>query len=293
MKQSNEKDIAMKVSNVSIAVNLLLSLFKFIAGVAANSSAMISDSVHSASDVFSTFIVIIGFNISQKKADKEHPYGHERMECVASIVLSVILLTTGLEIGHSAINKLNSESISEIPIPGTLALIAAVFSIVTKELMYRYTIYYAKQINSGALKADAWHHRSDSLSSIGALIGIGGAMLGFPVLEPVACIVICLFIIKASVEIFKDAIDKMIDKSCDDETQQKMKEVIEKENGVRSLVSLNTRLFGSRVYVDTVIEVDGSISLTNAHEIAEKVHDDIEEQFPEVKHCMVHVDPTE
>ena len=293
MKNINEKDIAMKVSNVSIGVNLLLSVFKMFAGILAHSSAMISDAVHSASDVFSTFIVIIGFRLSAKKADKEHPYGHERMECAASIVLAVILLITGLEIGRSAIDTLTAGSVEDIAIPGTLALVAAVVSIIVKELMYRYTIYYAKRINSGALKADAWHHRSDSLSSVGAFIGIGGAKLGFPVLEPIACLVICIFIIKASVEIFKDAIDKMVDKSCDDETEQKMKELIQQEQGVISLVSMHTRMFGSKIYVDTVISVDGNLTLTDAHRIAEKLHDDIETQFPEVKHCMVHVDPAE
>ncbi len=293
MKNLNEKDIAMKVSNVSIGVNLLLSVFKMFAGILAHSSAMISDAVHSASDVFSTFIVIIGFRLSAKKADKEHPYGHERMECAASIVLAVILLITGLEIGRSAIDTLTSGSVGDIVIPGTLALVAAVVSIIVKELMYRYTIYYAKSINSGALKADAWHHRSDSLSSVGALIGIGGAKLGFPVLEPIACLVICIFIIKASVDIFKDAIDKMVDKSCDDETEQKMKELIGQEQGVAALVSLHTRMFGSKIYVDAVISVDGKLTLKDAHEIAERLHDDIEAQFPEVKHCMVHVDPAE
>ena len=245
MKPSQNTEIAMKVSVVSIAVNLLLFVFKLAAGILAHSAAMVSDAVHSASDVFSTFIVIIGFRLSAKKADKEHPYGHERMECAASIILAVILLITGLEIGRSAIHTLFSGSPEEITVPGTLALVAAGVSILVKEFMYRYTIHYSKKINSGALKADAWHHRSDALSSIGALIGIGGAMLGVPVLEPISCLVICAFILKAVVEIFKDAIDKMVDKSCDEDTERKMKELIEKEQGVCSLVSLHTRMFGS------------------------------------------------
>ncbi len=291
MKSSAKKETALKVSNVSVVTNLLLSVFKFISGIAAHSGAMLSDAVHSASDVFSTFIVMIGFHVSSKKADKEHPYGHERMECVASIILSVILLFTGLEIGKSAILTIYSGETENIKIPGMLALIAAVVSIVVKELLYRYTIYYAKRINSGALKADAWHHRSDALSSIGALIGIAGARMGFSFLEPAASLVICLFILKAAVDIFKDSVDKMVDKACDDEIETKMKTLIENEDGVRSLVSLHTRMFASRVYVDTVIAVDGDLSLTKAHEIAEKVHDSIENGFPEVKHCMVHVDP--
>lgn len=293
MTTANDKSIAMRVSRVSIAGNLLLSVFKLAAGIAAHSTAMISDAVHSASDVFSTFIVIIGFRLSAKKADKEHPYGHERMECAAAIVLAAVLLVTGIEIGRTAFSALFSGDAAAITVPGVLALIAAAVSIVGKELMYRYTIHYAKKINSPALKADAWHHRSDALSSVGALIGIAGARMGFPALEPIASIFICVFIIKAAAEIFKDAIDKMVDRSCGDETESRMKDLIESEDGVSSLVSLHTRLFGSRVYVDIVIAVDGDIPLTNAHEIAESVHRDIEENFPEVKHCMVHVDPTE
>ena len=290
--ETNEKT-ALKVSNVSIAANVFLSVFKLIAGIAANSAAMVSDAVHSASDVFSTIIVIIGFRLSSKKADKEHPYGHERLECVASIILAVILFFTGAEIGKSAISVLLSGRTAEIKIPGMLALAASVISIVVKELMYRYTIYYAKKINSSALKADAWHHRSDSLSSIGAMIGIAGARMGYPVLEPIACLAICLFIFKAAIEIFRDSIDKMVDKSCGEDIEAQMKNKIESESGVKSLVSLHTRMFGSRVYVDTEISVDGSLPLKDAHEIAQRVHDDIEGNFPEVKHCMVHVDPAD
>lgn len=292
MKENNEKSV-MRVSRVSIAVNLALSLFKFIAGTAASSGAMISDAVHSASDVFSTFTVIVGFKMSEKNADKEHPYGHERMECVASVILAVALLITGLGIGLSGIDIIMSGDPNNIETPGVFALAAAVVSIIVKELMYQYTTVIAKKINSVSLKADAWHHRSDALSSIGALIGIGGAMLGYPVLEPLASVVICLFIIKASVDIFRDAVDKMVDKSCDDKTVEEMRTEIINQDGVVSLISLQTRMFGSKIYVDVVISTNASISLREAHAIAEAVHDKIEKKFPSVKHCMVHVDPAE
>ncbi len=291
MKENSNKKIAMRVSNTTIVINFLLAIFKFIAGIAAKSSAMVSDAVHSASDVFSTFVVIIGFNISEKSPDKEHPYGHERMECVASIVLAVILFITGLGIGLDGASVIMSGNQDDIAIPGVLALIAAIISIVVKEWMYWYTIIAARKINSGALKADAWHHRSDALSSIGALIGIGGARLGYPILEPIASIVICLFILKAAIDIFRDAIDKMVDKACDDSTVEAMTEIITAQEGVVSLVNLQTRMFGSKVYVDAIIAVDGNMTLTDAHNIAENVHDKIEEEFPTVKHCMVHVDP--
>lgn len=287
-----EHKVAMKVSGVSIAVNLLLSLFKLLAGIVAHSGAMISDAIHSASDVGSTFVVIVGVNLSSKKSDKEHQYGHERMECVSSIILSGLLLATGIGIGMSGIeNIIKSTSGASIAVPGTLALIAAVVSIVVKEWMFWYTRSAAKKINSGALMADAWHHRSDALSSIGAFVGIFGARLGYPILDPIASIVICVMIAKASIDIFRDAIDKMVDHSCDAKTEESMKREILKVPGVRRVDLLKTRLFGSKMYVDIEIAADGNISLFDAHDIAENVHHTIENKFKDVKHCMVHVNP--
>ena len=287
-----EHKVAMKVSGVSIAVNLLLSLFKLLAGIVAHSGAMISDAIHSASDVGSTFVVIVGVNLSSKKSDKEHQYGHERMECVSSIILSGLLLATGIGIGMNGIeNIIKSTSGASIAIPGTLALIAAVVSIVVKEWMFWYTRSAAKKINSGALMADAWHHRSDALSSIGAFVGIFGARLGYPILDPIASIVICVMIAKASIDIFRDAIDKMVDHSCDAKTEESMKREILKVPGVRRVDLLKTRLFGSKMYVDIEIAADGNISLFDAHDIAENVHHTIENKFKDVKHCMVHVNP--
>ena len=287
-----EHKVAMKVSGVSIAVNLLLSLFKLLAGILAHSGAMISDAIHSASDVGSTFVVIVGVNLSSKKSDKEHQYGHERMECVSSIILSGLLLATGIGIGMNGIeNIIKSTSGASIAIPGTLALIAAVVSIVVKEWMFWYTRSAAKKINSGALMADAWHHRSDALSSIGAFVGILGARLGYPILDPIASIVICVMIAKASIDIFRDAIDKMVDHSCDAKMEESMKREILKVPGVRRVDLLKTRLFGSKMYVDIEIAADGNISLFDAHDIAENVHHTIENKFKDVKHCMVHVNP--
>ena len=287
----NDKDIAMRVSTVSIMVNLLLSFFKLMAGIFGASGAMISDAIHSASDVFSTFIVMIGVTISNKKSDKEHPYGHERLECVASIILAVVLLATGIGIGMNGIQKIISDIDNVIEVPKSMALIAAIVSILVKEWMYWYTRAAAKKINSGALMADAWHHRSDALSSIGAFIGIFGARLGFPVLDPIASVVICIFIGKAALDIFKDATDKMVDKSCDEETVKKMRSLMMGETGVKGIDVLRTRMFGAKIYVDVEISVDENILLKEAHEIAEQVHEAIEKACPQVKHCMVHVNP--
>ena len=285
--------VANKVSFVTIAGNLILSVMKLLAGIIANSSAMISDAVHSASDVFSTFVVIIGIKMASKEPDKEHPYGHERMECVAAVVLAVVLFITGLGIGVDAFKTIINGNYGNIKVPGILAFIAAIVSIVAKEAMYWYTRFFAKKIDSGALMADAWHHRSDAFSSIGALIGIGGAMLGVPVMDAIASLVIFLFIVKAAFDIFKDAMDKMVDHSCDEETEKQIHDCVMQNKDVRGIDLLQTRVFGNKIYVDVEIQADEMITLREAHNIAERVHDDIEKSFPKVKHIMVHINPAQ
>ncbi len=285
------EQIAMRVSKTSIIANTLLALAKLAAGILASSEAMVSDAVHSASDVFSTFVVIIGIKLAGKKADKEHPYGHERMECVAAILLSAVLAVTGAGIGFSGLRKIAGGSVSDMAVPGRLAVAAAILSIAVKEWMFWYTRGNAKKVNSGALMADAWHHRSDSLSSVGALIGIIGARMGFPLMDPLASVIICLFIFQAAYEIFKDAVDKMVDKSCDEETQQKIRTLVQRQQGVMRVDSLQTREFGNKIYVDLEIAADGHLSLNESHEIAENVHDEIEKAFPQIKHIMIHVNP--
>ena len=282
---------AMKVSTVSIVVNVLLSLFKLLAGVIAHSGAMISDAIHSASDVFSTIIVMVGIHLAGRKSDKEHPYGHERMECVAAIVLATVLAGTGLGIGWSAIQSIAKESTGVVVVPGVLALVAAVVSILTKEGMYWYTRFHAKKIDSSALMADAWHHRSDALSSVGALVGIAASRMGYPLMDPLASLVICVFIEKAALDIFKDAINKMVDKACDEDTEQAIRECAEKQLGVIRVDMLKTRVFGNKIYVDLEIGADGNETLREAHAVAEEVHNRIENEFPKVKHIMVHVNP--
>lgn len=282
---------AMRVSGVSIAVNLLLSLAKLAAGLIARSGAMISDAVHSASDIFSTVIVMIGVRLSGKAADREHPYGHERMECVAAIVLAVVLLITGLAIGWSGAQKLLSSQRDALPVPGLLALLAAVVSIAVKESMFWYTRHHARRLGSPALMADAWHHRSDALSSIGALVGIAGARMGLRELDPLASVVICAFIAKAAFDIFRDAVDKMVDHSCDPATEKAIRGCVEGHDQVRRVDLLRTREFGSRMYIELEIALDGALTLEQSHAIAESVHDDVEKAFPKVKHIMIHVNP--
>lgn len=283
---------ATKVSLVSVAGNTALSLFKLLAGILAHSGAMISDAVHSASDVLSSFIVIIGVKLSVKEADREHPYGHERFECVAAIVLSVVLAMTGVLIGYRACETIRLGSDAKAA-PGLLALVAAAVSISAKEAMYWYTRFYAKKLNSAALMANAWHHRSDALSSVGALVGIAGARLGYGVMEPIASLIICAFILKAAYDIFHDATAKMVDHACDPEIEQRLAACVRSQPEVLGIDRLQTREFGSRIYVDLEIRLDGELRLVEAHAIAEQVHDRIEKEFPSVKHIMVHVNPEE
>ena len=285
------RKVVNKVSTVTILGNLILSVFKLIVGIVAQSHAMVSDAVHSASDVFSTFVVLIGIKLASKEADKEHPYGHERLECVAAILLAMVLFITGLGIGLDALKNIFSGNYNRLQVPGMLALAAAIVSILCKEGMYWYTRHYAKKIDSGALLADAWHHRSDALSSVGALIGIGGARLGFPIMDSIASLVIFVFIVKAAYDIFKDAIDKMVDHSCDEETEKEIYECVMRNKEVRGIDSFHTRIFGNKIYVDIEIIVDGSYTLIKSHGIAEEVHADIEKNFPKIKHIMVHVNP--
>lgn len=293
MENNNFEKIAVKTSVVTIIANFALTVFKLLAGIFGASMALISDAVHSASDVFSTVIVLAGVKVSAKKADKKHPFGHERFECVAAIILAMVLLATGAGIGYTGVENIVTGEYLNFEIPKVIALVAAAVSIVVKEMMFWYTLVAAKKVNSSALKADAWHHRSDALSSIGSLIGVVGAMCGVPVLDSVACLVICLMIIIAAVKIFIDAINKMTDEACDEKTENEIKGFILSCDGVERIDDLMTRKFGNRIYVIVEIACDRDLPLYQAHAIAEKVHLGIEENFPPVKHITVHVNPYE
>ena len=292
-KQNQEEfqTAATRVSLISMITNVILTVLKLAAGLIAHSGAMISDAVHSASDILSGLIVLVGVRISSKAPDDSHPYGHERFECVAALLLSAILALVGGTIGLGAVRDIISGHAQEMEAPGVLALAAAVLSIVTKETLFWYTRGYAKRYNSTALHAEAWHQRSDALSSIGALIGIAGARMGFPVMEAIASAVIAVFILRVAVRIFLDAIDQMVDHSCSEELEGRFRDTALSQDGVQGVELLRTRMFGNRVYVDLEIAADPNLTLAAAHEIAERVHDAIEQTYPEVKHIMVHVNP--
>jgi len=287
--KKSEQEICKQVSLITILGNIGLSIFKMIAGIYGKSQAMISDSVHSLSDVFSTIIVFVGIKISHHQADAKHPYGHERFENVASNILAVSLLIIGVFIGYKGILSIIHHEV--LPLPKNIGIVAAIISIIVKEMMYHYTKFYANQIQSNAMLADAWHHRSDALSSIGSLLGILGSKFGFSFFDPLASILIAICIIKIALEIYFDSFYKMLDTSVNQKTLEKMKNSIEKTDGVLSLDDIKTRLFGNRVYVDIEIGVDATLSIENAHQISHQVHDSLEQQFKEIKHCMVHVNP--
>ncbi len=291
MKSNDLTKVAVRVSVITIFMNAALVVFKLLAGIFGKSYALISDAIHSASDVFSTVIVIIGVKVSAKKADKNHPFGHERFECVAAILLAVVLFATGVGVGYSGVKNIVTGDYKNFAVPKVIALVAAAVSIVVKEGMFWYTYIAAKKVNSSALKADAWHHRSDALSSVGSLVGVIGGMCGVKILDSIACIVICLFILKAAVQIFWDAVKKMTDEACDDKTENEIREFISSCDGVKRVDLLMTRKFGNRIYVITEIACESDLPLIEAHRIAESVHSGIEEKFPLIKHITVHVNP--
>ena len=289
--QESSERVAMRVSRICIYGNVVLSAFKLFAGIYGQSAAMVSDSVHSLSDICGTVIVMVGVRLSNKHPDNEHPYGHERFECVAAIVLASILFATGAGIGWTSLGGILNSGTIALATPGVIALFAAAVSIIVKEAMYWYTRAAAKAINSTALMAEAWHHRSDALSSVGSFAGIFGARLGLPFLDPLAGIVISLLIIKAAIDIFRDAIGKMTDKACDEETTERIRELILSHESVEGIDQLKTRIFGDKIFVDVEILLNGAQSLHEAHDIAQVIHDAVERGIPKIKHCMIHVNP--
>jgi len=289
MDNNERVKVAKKVSILTVLINMVLSGIKIIIGTIGRSSSIVADGIHSMTDVFTTVIAFVGVHLSAKKADDDHQYGHEKFEPVMSKILATVLFVTALLIGYNGI--MNIFRAEDLATPSKLNLIAAAISIVTKEWMYHYTIRSATKIKSSALKADAWHHRSDAFSSIGSLIGVGGALLGFKFFDPLAAVVIAIIIIKVAVQIYLKSIDEVMDKSADDETIELIRSTVLEVEGVLSIDLLLTRQHVAMVYVDLEIGVKGDLSLWAAHDIAEKVHERVEEEIESVKHCMVHVNP--
>ncbi len=280
-----------RVSLLGIFVNTFLAIVKLLSGILANSTAMISDAVNSLSDIFSGFVVLFGVRAGNKQADAEHRYGHERLECSSAIILSVVMVIVGGGVGYSAVRGIISGSVGELTPPRAEAMVVAAITILVKTCLFIYTRRMARLANSTALAAQAVDHRNDIFSSLGGLVGIIGARAGLPVLDPIAGLVICVLILKGGVDIFRDAMDKLTDKSCDPETEAEICRLVLAQHGVLGIDDLKTRLFGDKIYVDIEVSADAMLRLGEAHHIAEHVHNVIEREIPNVKHCMVHMNP--
>lgn len=281
--------VVTRLSAVGVGGNVLLAVFKFVAGILGNSMALVSDAVHSSSDVLATAVAYAGDRIARREADENHPYGHERFEQLAAAILSLILAGVGLGIGYAGVESLVHGGADEMP--GVLALVAAGVSIVVKEAMFWYTRHGAKKIGSDVFMADAWHHRTDALSSVAALIGVGATMLGFPLGDSIASIVICLFILKVAWDVGREAVGKLVDESGGRELNEAIARCVVKCSEVDHIDSLFTRRFGSLYYADIEVAMDGTLTLAEAHKHAEEIHERIERECPQVKHATVHINP--
>ncbi len=285
------RNLALLVSRINICNNIALAISKISIGFVAHSNALLNDGINNAGDVVSSVIAMIGISAASKDSDDQHQYGHERLECVAAILLSGIIMVVGLGLLVDGVAGIIRKSYLDQQMPGYLAVVAAVASIIIKEIMFLYTRAAAKKTDSSALLASAWDSQSDVLATTGGLVGIIAARMGYPIADSIAAIIIAIFIFRVGIEIFKDGVFKMVDHACPQETVEQIHQVILDQEGVEGVDLLRTRKFGSRAYVDVEISADGSQSLVDAHSIAERVHHSIETSFPQVKHCMVHVNP--
>ncbi len=280
-----------QVTLIGFLANIALSIGKLVIGIVAFSQALISDAINSFGDVFSTIIAFFGLRASEKSSDKEHPYGHERLDSVTAILLAIIFFVTALIIGGRAIFSI-IENDPNARLPTMAAWITAILVIIIKESLFVYTFLAAKKLKSSSLRAAALDHQMDVLSSVFALIGITTAVyFRLPILDPIFSILICFLIIYTSVNIFLEAIGKLVDKAAPVETEKAISKVIEEVAGVCRIDQLKTRVFGSRLYVEVEIACRGDLPLVEAHDIAENVHDAVEDKFDDVKHIMVHVNP--
>lgn len=280
---------ATKVTLISIIWNVILTFVKVLGGILGKSNAMIADGLHSASDIISSIGVLIGNKIAKTPNDKEHNYGHEKAETLVSFLLSMLLIGVALKISLNGVNSLIH--LDNVQVPTFLPLIISVISIGIKEYQYKITIKVAKKINSPSLKADAWHHRSDALSSVAAFIGIGGSLLGFKALDPIATVVVGLFVAKVGLDIFKDAINELMDYSIDENDESQIITIANCTDGVLNIGELRTRKHGSMAYVDLTICVNKDLTVLQGHEIANKLEISILEELQIVKGITVHVEP--
>lgn len=272
----------------TLGLNFLLGSVKLAAGLWGRSSAMVADAAHSYSDCASTVAVIAGLKMASKSADADHPYGHEKYELIFANILSILLGLTAVKIGYDALMVIAHGSYQ---VPGLAPLLAAVFSVAVKEVMYRLTLRKAKKIGSVAMEADAWHHRSDALSSVGAFVGILGARLGLPVLDPVTGLLVSILVLKVAIDLYRKSVSGLVDSSTDAETVARIQQLLADMDGIEEVSGLKTRVFGASAYADVTIKVDGAMTVEEGHDIATLAHNKIEANLPKIKHIMVHIEP--
>lgn len=285
----NRYDESNKVTLISILLNVVLTILKILAGLLGNSTAIISDGLHSASDIITSIGILIGNKISRKPRDEEHQYGHEKAESLVSFILSSVLIIVAIKIGYDGVKELFN--INNILVPNALPLIVAIISIGIKEYQYQITIRVAKKINSSSLKADAWHHRSDALSSIAAFIGIGGAMLGFKILDPIASIIVAIVVVKVGVDILKSSCDELMDSSISKQDISEIEALVSKSDNIYGIKDFKSRKYGSVAYVDMSILIDNYKTLEEAHDIADELEKSIISNLNYIKEINIHTEP--
>ena len=294
--QSREKEIY-KVTLAGGAVNVVLLVFKFVAGILGHSAAMIADAVHSLSDFITDLIVLIFVYISGKPQDKSHDYGHGKYETLALTIIGIALLIVAVGIISNGAQRIAAwYHGQELEAPGMLALVAALVSILLKELTYRYTIRKAGQLNSPALEANAWHHRSDALSSIGTAVGIGGAVLlgkRWTVLDPIASIVVGAFIVKVAIELILQGMRDLLEHSLPDDVEDEIMSIAQSEPDVIEPHDLRTRRIGNRYAIELHILMSGDITLAKAHDHADSIENQLKQRFGENTHVAIHMEPAE
>lgn len=290
----NEKRIIRKTTILTTILNALLAIVKILAGVFGRSTALISDAVNSIGDVATAIAAAFAAVFARKAQDADHPYGHEKYESMASVFIGVALIISAIEIGKAAVSSIYDFLFvpgTEIAAPSAVALIAAGATILVKETMYRFTRAAARKAASPALEAMALDHRSDEFSAGGVIVGILGAMLGLTVLEPVASLLICLLIVRTAFLIIKTGFSQVVDQAADPVTVKRLEEIVNAHPGVVGIDEMKTRMFGLKLYVDLEIRVKNDLSVGEAHDIAEAIHDRIEDEVADVKHIMIHVNP--
>jgi cation diffusion facilitator family transporter len=284
--------LATTVARINLINNFLLAVGKMFIGYFAHSAALLNDGINNLGDTISSIITMIGISAGSKKADDDHQYGHERLECVAAILLSGIIMFVGIALFGSGISAIIKKTYLSTPVPTFLAVVASLASIVIKGAMYFYTRWAGRKAGSPALMASAGDSLSDVFATSGGLIGILFSRMGYPIGDAIAAVVIAVFIFRVGVQIFRDGMNQMVDRACDESFTAEVRALIESQKGVMGVDLLRTRQFGSRCYIDVEIAADPNQTLTEAHSIAERVHKKIETSFPTVKHCMVHVNPS-